>query len=72
MAILHARPSDPQALKAAAAVAAAGAAGGAPAPPPLDLKPTTSPGLRLDLGGEAGVLEEPNAIARYLGERFER
>ena len=65
MPTLHARPADPQALKAAAAVAAAGAAGGAPA---LDLTPTTGRGVRLDLGGEAGVLEDPNAIARYLGE----
>lgn len=69
---LHARPSDPQALKAAAAVAAAGSAGGAVGsgvgPPPPEFKATSTPGVRLDLGGEAGVLDEPNAIARYLGE----
>ena len=69
---LHARPADGQALKAAAAVAAAVAAGpSAHAPPPPELKPSTTPGVRLDLGGEAGMLEEPNAIARYLGEAME-
>jgi hypothetical protein len=64
---LHARPSDPQALKALAAAVAAAGSGGAVVPPPPEVKATSGPGLRLDLG-EAGILEEPNAIARYLGE----